>query len=113
MQEDGAFKSCVFNAVTCALLNAGIEIRDTAVGITLAKVNENVLVDPIRVEENDTVPLVNVVYLPAFQEFAFIEVINGRLKYGEFREILKYCEENALRCFEEIKQIILQASIKK
>mmetsp|Transcript_33293 Transcript_33293/g.34594 ORF Transcript_33293/g.34594 Transcript_33293/m.34594 type:complete len:266 (-) Transcript_33293:84-881(-) len=109
LQNDGSYKTIAITAITLALINAGIYIKDTAVGVTVGLHQDKYLVDLTKEEERAKLPVINTCYLPNFKKFVFKELINAKLDYSKSEEMIKSVERFADDTYVNIKSFLLRS----
>lgn len=83
LQNDGSYKSAAINAVTLALINAGILIKDSVIGMTIGLIDNNKPIYDLALnEEKEGIPFFNVAYLPHSKKFIFLELLNSKTPYS-------------------------------
>jgi exosome complex component RRP41 len=117
LQHDGSYKSGAINAITLALIDSGILIRDTVVGMSVGLANtvgynqfientniaDNVLYDLQLSEEKEGIPLLNVAYLSHGKKFIFLELLNAKTPYDQNDILMKEAEKACIKVFEEVE----------
>lgn len=107
MQNDGNYKSASINAVTLALINAGIYIKDTVIGMNVGVGdNETVLYDLQLQEEKDYIPILNVAFLPHSKKFIYSEMLNSNTKYSKIEVLMKDAQLAASMLYEEEEKFL-------
>jgi exosome complex component RRP41 len=107
-QSDGSYKSAAINAVTLALINSGILMKDTVVGMsvglfsdkTLTYGNIKTIFDLQLQEEKENIPLLNVAYLPHKHKFIFLELLNAKTPYDQSDILMRDSEKACEKLFE-------------
>ena len=102
LQNDGNHKSLSITTITVALIQAGIYICDTAVGVNFSLVNNQFLCDLNRDEEKLKNPIVNSCYLPNLKKIVFLEVTNS-YDYSKNESIVSKIEKSADVIYSHIK----------
>lgn len=119
IQSDGSYKSAAINAVTLALIDAGILIKDTVIGMSVAQYSSennsgiNVLYDIQLQEEKEGIPLLNVAYLPHSKKFIFLELLNAKTPYDQSDILMKEAEKASTILFETIEKFLKFQYIQK
>jgi len=112
-QIDGSYKTAAINAVTLALINAGIQIRDTLVCITLGLFDREVCLYDVNLqEEKEKIPIFNVAYLPVSKKFTFIELVNSNTPYENIENLMREAEKGCLLVHHEISKFLKDDYIK-
>jgi exosome complex component RRP41 len=112
LQSDGSYKSTAINSVTIALINAGILIKDTVVGMTVGLYDKKPIYDLSQPEEKENIPLLNVAYMPYSNKFIFLELLNAKTPY-EYSEVLMQHAEKASNVLFEIIENYLKYTFYK
>ncbi|MCQ2818779.1 MAG: hypothetical protein MJ252_16055 [archaeon] len=100
--NDGNFKGASINAATLALINAGIYIKDTVIGMNVGVVDEDTVLYDLKIqEEKDYIPILNVAYLAFSKKFIFIEMINAKTKYSKIQMLMGEAEKASRSLFDE------------
>lgn len=106
LQNDGSYKSATISAITLALINGGILLKDTAVGVSIGIINGSYFSDPHREEEKLKQPILNSAYLPSQNKFVFIEMSNSTLDYQYAESLLKFAEKTGEVTFNYVKDYL-------
>ena len=119
LQNDGNYKSASINAVSMALINAGIFIKDIAIGNNVgindinnddinigSTENDNFLFDLSLNEEKQNLPICNVAYLPHSKKFIYNEILNAKIKYKNVESVLKAAEDACVKIYEVEEEIL-------
>jgi exosome complex component RRP41 len=106
LQSEGSYKSAAINAVTMALINAGILIRDTVVGMSVGLFDDKPIYDLALPEEKENIPLLNVAYLPHFKKFIFLELLNAKTPYDQTDILMQEAEKASGMVFQEIEKYL-------
>jgi len=113
-QIDGSYKAAAINAVTLALINAGIQIKDTVVSVTLGLFDYDVsLFDVNLQEEKEKIPIFNVAYLPVARKFTYIELVNSNTPYENIENLMREAEKACMLVYHEIKRYLKEEFIEK
>jgi len=113
-QIDGSYKAAAINAVTLALINAGIQIKDTVVSVTLGLFDYDVsLFDVNLQEEKEKIPIFNVAYLPVARKFTYIELVNSNTPYENIENLMREAEKACMLVYGEIKRYLKEEFIEK
>jgi exosome complex component RRP41 len=113
-QSDGSYKSAAINAVTLALINSGILIKDTVIGMcvglhtdkTTSIGNIRTIYDLQLQEEKENIPLLNVAYMPHKNKFIFLELLNAKTPYDQSDILMKDSERACEKLFEIIEKYL-------
>ena len=132
LQNDGSYKSASISAVTIALINAGIQIRDTAVGVSVGLIESNknnedgeinniegdvnignninlekvYFADLIKEEEKSKCPLLNACYLPNMMKFIYLEITNSTIDYSKSEKLIEFSEKVGQKSYKYITDYI-------
>jgi exosome complex component RRP41 len=108
LQMEGSYKSAALNAVTLALINSGIQIKDTLVAVSLGLFENKTLYDINLQEEKVKIPIFNVAYLPQSKKFTFIELVNSNTPYDNIEELMKEAEKACNGIYKDIKKFLMK-----
>jgi exosome complex component RRP41 len=100
LQDNGSYKGAAINAATLALINAGIMLKDTVVGICLGFSDDLTFVDLTRNEEKSNMVLLNCAYLPHFNKFVHMEILNSKTNMEQCNVLMKTSEKAAMEVFK-------------
>jgi exosome complex component RRP41 len=111
IQSDGSYKSAAINAATLALINAGILIRDTVIGMSLGLFQDRdndfkTLYDLQLQEEKENIPLLNLAYLPHSKKFVFLELLNAKTPYAQSEILISEGEKASNKLFDIIEKFL-------
>ena len=112
LQNDGNYKSASISAITLALINAGLFIKDLVIGMSVGCQEENILYDLQLQEEKENIPILNVAYLPHSKKFIYTELVNAKTPYAKVETLMKEAEVAANRQYEEIEKFLKYSYIK-
>jgi exosome complex component RRP41 len=76
----GSAKSCVLNAITLALVHAGVQMRDLLVSCTVGNLGNIQVIDPTDEEEYDLTNETIVSYLQNEQKIDCLELRKAKIK---------------------------------
>lgn len=105
-QVDGSYKSAAINAVTLALINAGILVKDTVVGMSVGLHSNIPIYDLSQQEEKENIPLLNIAYLPHSKKFIFVELLNAKTPYDQSDILMKESEKASYQIFDIIERYL-------
>jgi ribonuclease PH len=109
LQNDGNYKSASINAITFALINAGIYIKDSVVGINVGCTDDDRMIYDLQLqEEKQYIPILNVAFLPHTKKLVYTELVNAKTPYNKLSLLMKEAEEASLLLYSEQKKILLQ-----
>ncbi len=106
LQENGSYKGAAINAATLALINAGILLKDTVVGVCVGLIDDLTFVDLTKNEEKSDMVLLNCAYLPHYQRFAHMEILNSKTNIEQSNILMKASEKAASDVFEIIEKYL-------
>jgi exosome complex component RRP41 len=106
LQDSGSYKGAAINAATLALINAGIMLKDTVVGVCLGLSDELTFVDLNRNEEKSDMVLLNCAYLPHFNKFVHMEILNSKTNMDQCNVLMKTSEKAANEVFKFIENYL-------
>lgn len=109
LQNDGSYKSIAITAVTMALINAGIFLKDTAIGVTVGLNDDAYLVDLTKEEENAKIPILNSCFLPNLKKIVFIEITNSMIDYSKSEQFINSVEKVSDVVYQNIKQFLIES----
>lgn len=118
LQSDGSLTAACVNAASCALIDAGIPMRDfvTACNIgfaplTSALTNASLsalLVDPNGEEERSfRIPTLACSFLPRTQEVVAFSLVSGRLPFDKMNEALKNSCSGAVQIHKKLDYALM------
>ena len=100
LQNDGNYKSTSVNAITLALINAGIFIKDTVVGMNVGCLKENETLYGLQLqEEKENLPILNVAFLPHSKKFIYTELVNAKTPYSKIETLMKEAQNASMMLF--------------
>ena len=109
LQNDGNYKSASINAITFALINAGIYIKDSVVGINVGCTDDDRMIYDLQLqEEKQYIPILNVAFLPHTKKLVYTELVNAKTPYNKLSLLMKEAEDASLLLYNEQKKILLQ-----
>lgn len=107
LQNDGSFKSISITAITLALINAGIYLKDTSIGISIGLYRDTYLADLTKDEEKQKIPIINACYLPNLNKITHFEVTNNTLSFEDSTSLLKTVGKISLPIYQYIKEYLM------
>ena len=126
LQNDGNYKSAAINAVSLALINAGIFIKDSVVGINVGYLDDSVLENGLLNdqalfneenkiiydlqlnEEKNYIPTLNIAYLPHSKKFIYLQLTNAKTPYNKLIPIIKEAIKSADNLYNEIHSKLIK-----
>jgi len=94
LSSDGSYKSAAFNAVSLAIMNSGIAMRDFLVATTTGLLNNVAVVDLIYQEEKKQNCEFVIVYYAKSKKIAYISLNCNKINMGQFEKLLKMSEDS-------------------
>ena len=125
LQNDGNYKSAAINAVSLALINSGIFIKDSVVGINVGYLDdtvmengllndqalfneENKIIYDLQLnEEKNYIPTLNIAYLPHSKKFIHLELTNAKTPFNKLIPIIQESIKSADNLYKEIESILI------
>jgi exosome complex component RRP41 len=125
LQNDGNYKSASINAVSLALINSGIFVKDSVVGINVGYLDdtvmengllndqslfneENKIIYDLQLnEEKNYIPTLNIAYLPHSKKFIYLQLTNAKTPYNKLIPIIKEAMNSANNLYNEIQSILI------
>ena len=104
---DGGVLASIFNTVTLALLDAGIPMLDYVMAGSASYVQGHFLLDPNRMEETSTCPVLIAAILPHSQKICFLNS-EQRLAADKLPEMMELVERGALRIYEQLDSAVVR-----
>lgn len=98
---DGAVLASAFNAVTLALLDAGVPMSDYVIAGSVSYVQGHFLLDPNRLEESSACPVLVAAMLPRSKGICFVSS-ELRLAADKVPMMLELVERGVERVFEQM-----------
>ena len=126
LQNDGNYKSASINAVSLALINSGIFIKDSVVGINVGYLDETVMENGVLNdqaifdeenkiiydlqfnEEKNYIPALNIAYLPHSKKIIHLELTNAKTPYNKLIPIIKEAQNSANNLYSEIQSKLIK-----
>jgi len=107
LQADGGYRSAAFNAVSLALMNAGIAMKDFLAATTAGLIQNVAVVDLIYNEEKKQNCEFVAVYLQKAQKLAYISLSCNKISLSHFKSLIdlsvESCEVVALEMRKAVK----------
>lgn len=107
-----ALKSIIINAITLALLDAGIEVSDMIFAGSSGYVQEfekTPLIDMNYLEENKSKGEVIIGYLPKFEKLIYIETKNVKLQIADIDRLVDACMDGMRRTEGILRRCLLES----
>eukprot|EP01017_Pseudomicrothorax_dubius_P005156 TRINITY_DN11226_c0_g1_i1.p1 TRINITY_DN11226_c0_g1~~TRINITY_DN11226_c0_g1_i1.p1 ORF type:complete len:130 (+),score=12.58 TRINITY_DN11226_c0_g1_i1:355-744(+) len=113
LQSDGGVKSAVLNAVTLALLDAGIEMNDIMISCQVGMVNSNVYFDLTKNEENLSNARLTVSLLVNRNKISFMEFESSKVSKQDFEHLLRAGNKGCLTIYSQLLETIRKSFIRR
>lgn len=104
---DGGVLSSIFNAVTLALLDAGVPMEDYVLSGSVSYVQGHFLLDPNRMEESSACPILVAAILPRSQKLCFLNS-ELRLASDKLPMMLELVKKGVVRVFEQVDMEVVR-----
>lgn len=112
LQADGGYRSAAFNAVSLALMDAGIAMKDFLVATTAGLMSNVAVLDLIYQEEKRQNCEFVAVYLQKAQRLAYVNLNCNKIAIVEFEKLLNMsiasCEVMANEMRKAVKRQIVE-----
>ena len=109
VQAHGSLNCVILNAISLALVDAGIEMRDIVVGCSTGLIpqfpNEPVL-DLSASEEGNNKGMIVLGYSPNKDKVLLLEMTNGKLPVGEILRLTDTSVEGCRRIYSQLKEFL-------
>ena len=89
LESDGSYKSAAFNAVSLALMNSGIAMKDFLVATTAGLLNNVAVVELIYQEEKKQNCEFVMVYYAKSKKIAYVSLNCNKINMRDFENLLK------------------------
>ena len=89
LESDGSYKSAAFNAVSLALMNAGIAMKDFLSATTTGLLNQVAVMDLIYQEEKKQNCEFVIVYYQKSKKIAYISLNCNKISLTDFENLLE------------------------
>ncbi|CAD8134966.1 unnamed protein product [Paramecium octaurelia] len=113
IQNDGSSKSAVFNAITLALLDAGVSMKDFLVSVTVGLDQGNLIVDLTQEESKTAQGELTISYQSRKQKIDFYELKTLKLQQQEMDQLSKLAVQKADEIYQWMKEEIYQIKQKQ
>lgn len=111
LQADGGYRSAAFNAVSLALMNAGVAMKDFLAATTAGLIQNVAVVDLIYNEEKKQNCEFVAVYLQKAKKLAYISLSCNKISLNHFKSLIdlsiETCEVVALEMRKSVKKQIV------
>ena len=94
MSSDGSYKSAAFNAVSLAIMDSGIAMRDFLVATTTGLLNNVAVVDLIYQEEKRQNCEFVIVYYAKTKKIAYVSLNCNKIGLKQFENLLEMSGES-------------------
>lgn len=105
LEQDGSFKSAAFNAVSLALMNAGIAMKDYLVATTSGLMGNVAVLDLIYQEEKRQNCEFVIVHYAKSKKIAYISLNCNKIKIQDFQNLLQMSQSSC----DQISEIMRNA----
>ena len=104
---DGGVLAAIFNAITLALLDAGVPMSDYLVAGAVGYVQGQYLLDPNRMEESSTCPILVAALLPRSGKVCFV---NSELRVAadKLPTMMELLKRGVTRVFEQLDSEVVR-----
>ena len=102
LSSDGSYKSAAFNAISLAIMNSGIAMRDFLVATTTGLLNNVAVVDLIYQEEKKQNCEFVIVYYAKTKKIAYVSLNCNKINITQFENLLNMSQESC----DEISRIM-------
>ena len=89
LESDGSYKSAAFNAVSLAIMNAGIAMKDFLVATNAGLLNQVAVVDLIYQEEKKQNCEFVIVYYAKSKNIAYVSLNCNKISIKDFENLLQ------------------------
>lgn len=89
LESDGSYKSAAFNAVSLALMNAGIAMKDFLVATTSGLLNSVAVLDLVYQEEKKQNCEFVIVYYAKTKNVAYLSLNCNKIHAKDFKNLLE------------------------
>ncbi len=113
LQQDGSVKAAVINAISLALVEAGIEIKDTMVAVQVGYDGQSPMADLTYHEEKDSEGVMTMSFLPHTEEIDFMEMAGGKVSLAVYDSMLSMGVEMCRELYKIMNQSLKEYAIKK
>eukprot|EP01121_Diplochlamys_sp_Union-15-3_P013887 TRINITY_DN4374_c0_g1_i2.p1 TRINITY_DN4374_c0_g1~~TRINITY_DN4374_c0_g1_i2.p1 ORF type:complete len:198 (-),score=9.84 TRINITY_DN4374_c0_g1_i2:13-606(-) len=112
LQSDGGASCAAINAVTLALIDAGIPLKDFVIACSVGCVDGIPLLDLNHVEESSGSPDIPVAILPKTNEIIMLQ-LGSRLPLDTLEAVLSLALEGCKNCYQQLSQVVVQSTIER
>ena len=106
LSSDGSYKSAAFNAVSLAIMNSGIAMRDFLVATTTGLLNQVAVVDLIYQEEKKQNCEFVIVYYAKSKKIAYISLNCNKINMKDFQNLLEMSSDSCNSICKLMRQAI-------
>lgn len=106
LQNDGGSRSAAFNAVSLALMNAGIAMKDFLSATTAGLLQDVAVVDLIYQEEKKQNCEFVAAYLQKAQKIAYISLNCNKISFKEFEKLMELTVDSSEAMAQEMRQAV-------
>jgi exosome complex component RRP41 len=94
LESDGSYKSAAFNAVSLALMNAGIAMKDFLVATNSGLINHVAVVDLIYQEEKKQNCEFVIVYYAKSKNLAYVSLNCNKINMKDFQNLMEMSQSS-------------------
>ena len=94
LESDGSYKSAAFNAVSLALMNAGIAMKDFLVATNSGLINHIAVVDLIFQEEKKQNCEFVIVYYAKSKNLAYVSLNCNKINMKDFKNLMEMSQSS-------------------
>ncbi len=104
---DGGVLAAIFNAITLALLDAGVPMRDYLIAGVVGYVQGQYLLDPYRMEESSNCPVLVAALLPRTGQICFLDS-ELRIASDKISSMVELLKGGVTRVFEQLDSQVVR-----
>jgi exosome complex component RRP41 len=109
VQDDGGFQAVAVNAVTLALIDAGITMHDFVVSVTAAYITDTTFLDTGRLETSGKSPVIEVAVFPATGQIVSVS-LSARIAPDAARKLITLAVDGCLKLHRLLTSIVRSSS---
>ncbi|KAJ3104909.1 hypothetical protein HDU97_008767 [Phlyctochytrium planicorne] len=109
VQIDGGILHTAINAVTLALIDAGIQMTDYVVACSAGYADNSAILDLNFVEESRDVPVLTVACLAKSQKI-LLATLESRLHLDHFEQVMRLAQAGSMEVLEILQRVIVLAA---
>ncbi|KAL4435126.1 hypothetical protein ABPG74_003619 [Tetrahymena malaccensis] len=112
IQSDGSAKSSIFNAISLALMDAGIPMKDFTVSSTAISMNNEILLDATYQEQKKASAELIISYLPRSDQVDFMEMKSSKISQQDTKEMCKIAVDGCKQMYQILRTFVMESSVK-